>query len=331
MRNISFLKPQDSTDDFLGKSFLGVACVSLVLLTPFSINNFVQGRYAMGFGSVLITCILAFNAWSTARHNRYYATLTLLGLVPSILFFLALSIKTQGMIGVFWCYPAAVTFYFILPERKAWFANAALLILILPLVWQVIEPRLATRLIATLTMISILSGIFIRVISEQQQTLKRQAVTDPLTGLLNRTLLPDTLAQTHAQSRRTGTPVTLVTLDIDFFKAINDSFGHDVGDRVIQEISQLVLSRIRLADRAFRLGGEEFLVLLHGTSAPEARQVAEELRGAIAQLQSIPNYPVTVSAGIAELQPSESWQAWMKRSDESLYRAKQSGRNRVEV
>ncbi|MEN8443615.1 MAG: GGDEF domain-containing protein, partial [Cyanobacteria bacterium J06555_13] len=75
----------------------------------------------------------------------------------------------------------------------------------------------------------------------------------------------------------------------------------------------------------------EFLVLLHGTSAPEARQVAEELRGAIAQLQSIPDYPVTVSAGVAELQPSESWQAWMKRSDESLYRAKQSGRNRVEV
>ena len=103
-----------------------------------------------------------------------------------------------------------------------------------------------------------------------------------------------------------------------------------MGDRVIRDVSQLLLGRIRLADRAFRLGGEEFLVLLHGTSANQAKQVAEELRMTIAALQSIPNYPVTVSIGVAELQPLESWKDWMKRSDDSLYRAKQGGRNRVE-
>ncbi|NEQ53040.1 MAG: GGDEF domain-containing protein [Leptolyngbya sp. SIO3F4] len=177
----------------------------------------------------------------------------------------------------------------------------------------------------------IAAAVFVRVISEQQQRLRVQAMTDPLTGLLNRTLLHETLNWAIEQSKRLELPMTLVALDIDHFKDVNDTFGHDVGDQVLQGVSQLLKSRTRKVDRVFRLGGEEFLVLLHGTNGDNARHVAEELRNRIASLQLLPKRSVTVSVGVATLQVGEDWSTWMKRSDNNLYRAKMGGRNRVEV
>jgi diguanylate cyclase len=314
--------------DFRSKSTLGVAVAALFLLTPFAVNNFVQGRYLLGVGSFAIVVILAVSAWGI-RRGRDYSSLTLFALVPAILFFLVFSLRKQGMVGVFWCYPAVLAFYFMLPERKAWVANAGLLAVALPQVWDVIEAPLAARVAATLLAVSIFSAIFVRVITNQQRRLEAQAVTDPLTGLANRTLLRATLEQAIQQSDRTGTPMTLVALDLDRFKAVNDTLGHDAGDTVLRGVGQLLRQRIRRADKAFRLGGEEFLAMLYGTGAEDGQRVAEELRGAIASLPLLPDRPVSASIGVATLQPGEDWMEWMKRSDENLYRAKASGRDRV--
>ncbi len=315
--------------DFLRKSSLGLALVCLIVMTPFSINNFIQGRYLLGAGSLVIIIIFALNAWTITCRNQYYTTLILLGLVPAILFFLALCLQKQGTIGVLWCYPATVAFYFMLPERKAWIANTALLIITLPVAWSIIDNALAIRMIATLLMVSIFAAIFIRLITEQQNKLQAQAITDPLTGLLNRTLLDTLLEQAVEQSKRTGVPMTLIALDIDHFKAINDTFGHHAGDTVLCSISNLLKGRIRQVDKVFRLGGEEFLVLLYGTNVENGRLVAEELRSLIESLTLLPDHPVTVSIGVVTLQLEEGWTEWVKRSDENLYLAKSGGRNQV--
>ncbi|NEQ34364.1 MAG: diguanylate cyclase [Leptolyngbya sp. SIO4C5] len=315
--------------DFLRQSFLGLALVCLTIMPPFALNNLMHGRYLLGTGAFMIVAIFAFNTWQIIYRDRYYAILTLLGLVPAILFFLALSLRTQGMIGVFWCYPAAVSFYFMLPERRAWLANVVLLLIVLPMAWRVMAYSLAVRMVATLIMVSVFSAIFVRVITMQQKKLHLQAITDVLTGLFNRTLLHETLDQAVEQSRRQKIAMTLIALDIDHFKAINDTFGHDVGDQVLRRLGNLLKQRIRRTDRAFRLGGEEFLVLLFGANPEEAQQVAEELRHLIAQLPLLPDRSVTVSIGIATLQLGESWSQWMKRSDKNLYCAKANGRNRV--
>ena len=329
MQNESLYKQIRSTDDFLGKSVLRIAFLCLLMMPPFAINNFIQGRYLLGAGAALIVAIFAVHIWSIVFRDRYYAPLTLLGLVPAILFFLTLSLLKQGMIGVLWCYPAAVSFYFMLPERQAWMANSVLLMTVLPLAWNTVDRAIAVRMVVTLLMVSILTIIFVRVINEQQHKLKVQAVTDPLTGLLNRTLLPAVLNQALEQSKRTGVPMTLVALDIDHFKRINDTFGHDAGDRVLQSISQMLRSRIRSVDKAFRLGGEELLVLAYGTDKENGERFAEELRLKIASLPLIPEHPVTVSVGAATFIATEDWKQWMKRSDENLYRAKRKGRNCV--
>ncbi len=317
--------------EFLKKSALGVALVGLVLLTPFSINNFLQARPFLGVGSLAIVLLFGFNSWAIVRRGRYYPMLTLLGLVPAIVFFLALSLRRQGIIGVLWCYPAVICFNFILPERKAWIANAVLLLAIVPIAWTVTETAIALRMSVTLFMVSVLSLIFVRVITAQQEKLREDAATDPLTGVLNRKLLSIFVENAIQHRARTGEPVTVASFDLDHFKRVNDTKGHDAGDRVLRNFADLLRRRCRRTDKIFRVGGEEFLVLLPGTDAENALRVAEALRSAVEANPLSPDHEVTVSVGVATLQSGEGMDTWLKRSDESLYRAKASGRNRVET
>ena len=200
---------------------------------------------------------------------------------------------------------------------------------VMPQIWLSLDPVLASRVTATLVAVSVFSAIFVSVISEQQKRLEALVVTDALTGLPNRMSLGDSLEQAVHQHNRSGAAMTLLMLDLDRFKAINDSLGHDAGDRVLRDIGRLLRQRIRQVDKAFRIGGEEFMVLLYGTDLQNGTRVAEELRKAIADYSFFPDRDVTVSIGVATLKAGEDVQAWIKRSDENLYRAKEQGRNRV--
>lgn len=319
----------DDVPDFRRRSSLGVALTALATLTPFSVYNFLQGRHLFAIGSLAIVVILTFNAWSI-RQGRYYP-LTLFGLVPAMAGFLAYTVHDLGMIGVLWCYPVVLSFYFILPERMAWAANAILLALALPQAWMVVDHPMVARVIATLLATSAFSAIFVRVISVQQERLHALAVKDHLTGLANRTLFDATLDQAIEQHRRTGTDMTLVALDLDHFKAINDSLGHGAGDDVLRGLGELLRKRVRRSDKAFRLGGEEFVVLLYGTGRENGQRFAEELRLAVESHGFLPKRQVTASLGVATLSNGETPRSWLKRADDNLYRAKAAGRNRVEV
>jgi diguanylate cyclase (GGDEF)-like protein len=320
--------PTTGTQDFRATSALGISVTALLLVTPFAANNLLQGRYLLGILSMVIVAILSANVWSSAR-GRYLPMLTLLGLAPAIVVFLSIAFQKQGIIGALWCYPAVLSFYVMLPERHAWLANAVLIGVTMPQAWTVLEPSIAARVAATLLGVSIVSAIFVRVITIQQRRLEALAVTDPLTGLSNRLMLRAALEQAIEQSRRNRIPLTLLALDLDHFKSINDTLGHESGDHVLCGIGELLGRRFRRADHVFRIGGEEFIALLYGTDAENGQQVAEELRRAVESLPLLPDRAVTVSIGIAPLRRDEDWMEWMKRADETLYRAKSEGRNRV--
>ena len=324
--NLETEKPGHPSD-FLRKSTMGVAVTALIFLTPFAINNFFQGRLILGSGSLAIVFVLAANAWSTSR-GRYHPVFAL-SIVPFTLFFLVIAFLKQGIIGALWCYPAVIAFYFMVPEKMARLSNAVILCVALPMAWFVLDFPLAARVAATLLAVSTFSAIFVRVITSQQRQLREQAVTDTLTGLSNRVLLGTSLEQAIEQHHRTNAVMTVVALDLDHFKSVNDTFGHDAGDSVLQGVGDLLRKRVRRSDRVFRLGGEEFLVLLYGTDLENGRLFAEELRKAIESQPILPGQAVTASLGVATLRAGEDWNAWMKRSDENLYRAKESGRNCV--
>ncbi|KQT86307.1 PleD family two-component system response regulator [Aurantimonas sp. Leaf443] len=159
------------------------------------------------------------------------------------------------------------------------------------------------------------------------------AVTDPLTGLPNRRFLDAHLAQAVARAQRNQGSFALLIADIDHFKRINDGFGHDAGDAVLQEFARRLRASVRASDLPCRYGGEEFMVLMPDADGVAAMRVAERLRLAVSQ-EGFPIagevLAVTVSAGLAVFDPqTDDAASLVKRADEGLYEAKRHGRNRV--
>ncbi len=155
---------------------------------------------------------------------------------------------------------------------------------------------------------------------------------DLMTGLNTRRAFESNAEQMMRKLDRTPLPVSLLILDIDHFKTVNDKFGHPVGDEVITQLGRLLSLRMRSADIAGRLGGEEFAVLLWNTDEVGARLLAEEVRSTFSTLpiDGIPDdKEITVSIGVAELLQLESYDSLYRRADKALYAAKNKGRNRV--
>jgi two-component system cell cycle response regulator len=161
------------------------------------------------------------------------------------------------------------------------------------------------------------------------------AITDPLTSLFNRRYMESHIATLVEQAGSRGKPLAVLIMDIDYFKSINDSHGHDAGDDVLRDFALRIKRSIRGIDLACRLGGEEFVVVMPETDMAVAAMVAERLRRRIAAepfvvQQGSRSIPVTISIGIAALRGREdSAASLLKRADQALYRAKRDGRNRV--
>ena len=158
--------------------------------------------------------------------------------------------------------------------------------------------------------------------------LRNLAVTDTLTGVWNRRHGTELLTA-DLSARRPGQALSLLMLDIDHFKTINDTFGHQAGDHVLIEIASRLRTSLRGSDMVARWGGEEFVVLLRDCALPDALRLAEDIRAAIAELPFGAMGSLTVSVGVAEARAGEDLTTWLERADQALYRAKRSGRNEV--
>lgn len=166
--------------------------------------------------------------------------------------------------------------------------------------------------------------------------LREQATRDSLTGVWNRRMIFDALEREVARAERDGTPLAVIMADLDKFKRINDTFGHQMGDAVLQQASRRLVACVRTYDQIGRYGGEEFLVVLPNCDGEQARKLGERLRQSIAETPVIAEgqeLPITCSFGIAFISASNraSVAALVHAADEALYLAKQSGRNCVQV
>jgi diguanylate cyclase (GGDEF)-like protein/hemerythrin-like metal-binding protein/PAS domain S-box-containing protein len=161
------------------------------------------------------------------------------------------------------------------------------------------------------------------------ESLEQLASTDVLTNAWNRRRFLEAVEGEMHRSNRYGHPLSLVLLDIDHFKRINDTFGHPAGDRVLRELADRVRVAIRLSDSLTRWGGEEFIVLMPNTGLSSAAVLAERIREGIASQDFEGVGPVTASFGLAEYLPASSLEVWLERVDRAMYRAKSEGRNQV--
>ncbi len=169
---------------------------------------------------------------------------------------------------------------------------------------------------------------------EKERALRELAIRDGLTGVLNRRAIDDALRGAHSYFFRHAKPLSVALLDIDFFKKVNDTYGHQAGDGVLKDVACRVSQAVRSYDSVGRFGGEEFLILLPATLADEGYRVAERIRKVIAETAvdfEALRIPVTVSIGLATAEPgyNGSIESIVEAADASLYEAKRTGRNRV--
>src|SRR5215208_3751934 len=187
-----------------------------------------------------------------------------------------------------------------------------------------------TRLISSLTLLIAITAI-ISALMEGELEHRDRAVLDPLTGLLNRASLGARVVEIEEQAHLTGGAVSVIVLDLDGFKRVNDTHGHDRGDSVLRDVAYEIRKSLRSFELVYRIGGEEFLVLLPGVELTEALQIAERVRGAVEEARP-GALSLTVSAGVAsEAGGHIRYAELFRAADAALLDAKRSGRNRVEA
>lgn len=329
-----FLFPDD-VSDLLKKTTQSLSLVILFFGPPFIIQDIVAGTYTSGIILSLITFSALVNVWTISRHNRYYPAITLLIMLPLFLWFNYHVIFTEGIHGILWSYPFLVGFYFALPERMSWIASICCLSVTTYASLQVFDAPIAARVFISSFIVCLYIALLVRIINKQHDTLETQANHDPLTGLLNRKTLQTRLEHAIQTTTYGKSPASLLCIDLDNFKRINDSHGHQVGDDVLVKLAKLLQQYVNghlctKRSKLFRIGGEEFLLLLQNKDMEQASVIAEELRQRIASHPLLPEGDsVTASIGVSEYKKGSTWTQWMNHADYTMYHAKDAGRNCV--
>ncbi len=239
------------------------------------------------------------------------------------------SIYLKGAHQIYWAYPATVVVYFLLKARTALSYSLLAILALVPLVYKETQNINGIAIIVTLLMTNLFAYIFASEMTQQRKKLIQQAAIDPLTNVGNRRALSKKIQTVIASLHRTGTQMSLLLIDLDQFKQINDTHGHNAGDRLLAEISQVIKSRIRTTDSLYRYGGDEFIVIAENTDANAAKILAEELRTTIEQSSIIAECSVTISIGVAGLLSDATAEQWIKDADDALFQAKENGRNKT--
>ena len=309
--------------------FYGLAIAGGLLLMPFAANNLREGRVVLGWLTVAVVMIFLANAVAIYRGRRPPVPVVL-AFIPAAAA-LVLSVRTQGVIGVLWTYPTMIMFHFALERRTANVLNIVLVAGMAPLAYWTLGPGLALRVTVTLMLTILFTNIFSGIAAGLERQLQELALRDPLTGAYNRRHMDRCLAEAIERLHRHGAPASLIVLDVDHFKRINDELGHAAGDQALRGVVAEVRARLRRLDSLFRSGGEEFLVLLPDTGLDGAAALAETLRASIAGASLLPERALTISMGVGTLRAGEDADSWLRRCDHALYQAKSGGRNRVSV
>ncbi|XOB92444.1 GGDEF domain-containing protein [Pseudomonadota bacterium 24LQ007] len=285
-------------------------------------------------GNILLSSLLilfCLNAALVIAFLRFRSTYFFKGRLFPILAVVCAAYSTliNGHAGLYWAYPAAIALFFLLPLREAIFCNIVFVSVMAVVSFFKFPEADFWRITFSLGLSCLFAMIFAWLVGRLQAELSRLATTDPLTGCLNRSQLADILNSQIQMRERYERVSSLVLIDLDYFKTINDRWGHLAGDKVLKEMALRVRKRLRESDQLFRIGGEEFMVVLPETRQKDADTLAHQLLTSISARPFMDDIRVTASASVAEVTQGETWSVWLNRADQALYEAKSRGRNQV--
>lgn len=319
------IKRKRSKEEFI---LLMLCALSIPSILPFAVYRLLQHTWLSAAIDLMIvggvSGVMVY-VWFTGRVKAASLVMTIF-----YSFGMVAAIYVKGVSLIYWTYPTMISAFFMLRPNTALAINAvSLSALIAILITRVPLLDLFT-ITVTFVLVNLFSYIFSDRTATQHNELNREAERDFLTGVGNRRALERHL-ETYVSSDGERAESSVLLLDIDHFKCVNDQFGHAVGDAVLVRICELIRSRTRASDKIFRYGGEEFVVIAHAANVEAARGVADDLRMRVGSTEIIENYPITVSVGVASMEQGKPPSEWLARADQMLYLAKQSGRDAVRV
>lgn len=321
-------KTDNSLQDMYLRNMMLLGWVTVLFLLPFAVGACIRGHALSCCLLVLMVGVAMFNSF-----NIYYKKKD--KLIPYTAFFVLKIITLTHLIShsdyivLFWAYPFVFIIFFVQNRLRGRIMSAIFFVVILSQSIYMFESELVIRFALTLLMMIVFCDVLVGVLIKMETQLSAQAIRDPLTNAYNRRYMNTCLETTIEETKRNFGPACLVVLDVDYFKKINDNYGHSTGDAALVNLVDLLHRRKRKLDYVFRTGGEEFVLLLRNTSLSQAIQLAKALCENVKETQLIDEVTITISLGVAEYKSGETSDAWLKRADKNLYTAKDNGRDRV--
>ena len=235
-------------------------------ILPFAIRRFMNGQWLAGIiDVVLIVGFLALGAYVFTKKKVRLASITLAILaVGGVL----ATVYLNGPQQVYWVFPALVGVFYLIRLREAIACALVTVFALIPPMLAADNPLETTTALITIVITSVLAVAFSMITNRQRSQLLTLATKDPLTGAGNRRALDSKLRDVVNAFQRTGTPASLLMLDLDHFKTVNDLLGHAAGDEILKNITEIINLRIRVTDSLYRIGGEEFVIVLEGANRP---------------------------------------------------------------
>ena len=296
---------------------------------PFMILRYMQGEWVAAIlDTIIVVGFVGLGAYVYKTRRVRLASFAM------SFFCMAGVISTVYLIGpaqVYWAYPALMAVFYLVRPRVAIVLAILTVAALIPRLIGHVDSHSTTTILITIVVMSSFAFAFSLITNRQREQLIQLATKDPLTGAGNRRRLDDKLNEVVNSFKRTGTTASMLLIDLDHFKKVNDVHGHAAGDQILKRITKIIDFRIRVTDSLYRIGGEEFVVVLEGQTIERAEHLAEQLRTLVEANELVPDQPVTISLGVAELKADETPNDWIHRADEALYRAKHSGRNSTKI
>lgn len=306
-----------------------MGAIAVLGILPFAIYRFANGDLLAGIidtGILVSIAGMAGYAWLSGKTRAAAWLITILTTAGCIAIAMV-----AGRPGLYWMYAAILAAFLLLRHTEAALLSAAALGAV-TLHGDAFESAFEMAIFLVSSMVvALFAFIFAYRAEHMRGQLLMLATRDPLTGAANRRSMEEEMLLAIETARRDLRPCGLAILDLDHFKQINDRHGHAAGDQCLIEFANLLKSSTRKADRLFRYGGEEFVLLLPGADAAALRVILGNLRAKIGDGLRCSGEAVTCSMGAAELGADELPEAWLHRADLALYQAKHSGRDCVVV
>jgi len=308
---------------------IAVCSILAMVIIPFTIIRFLSSDYILAildaflFVSMVVIILYVYNTGNVRIPGYIAAASFVLGTV--------FVIYLKGSNKIHWAYPALVVIFYFLQPKVALLLGCLSILAITPALARDLSFLEELKILVTLCVNICGAYLFATATMNQRRKLKKMTQQDPLTKVGNRCAMEEAIVIALEEHQNAQKPMCALMIDIDHFKEINDTRGHQIGDKVLISIAEIIEHNVRTSESVYRYGGEEFLVIAKDMSLSDAERLAERLRKFVEEESFDNEVNVTISIGIAELKITHGTHGWLQEADRALYKAKNNGKNCIET